>query len=142
MKSLAALLAAPLLLAVAPPTSDVTVTVDGLRSDRGVVRVCLTRDPKAFPDCRADPDARRLTLTVAEAARIVFADVAPGRYAVALLHDENDNGRADTTLMVPREGFGFSRNPAIRFGPPRFARAAFEVGHGRVVQAIRMRYLL
>ncbi|MGJ3628711.1 DUF2141 domain-containing protein [Sphingomonas sp. MMS24-JH45] len=24
-----------------------------------------------------------------------------------------------------KEGFGFSRNPAIRFGPPRFAAARF-----------------
>ena len=47
-----------------------------------------------------------------------FTDVPPGTYAIALLHDENGNGRADRVLMVPREGFGFSRNAPVRMGPP------------------------
>jgi uncharacterized protein (DUF2141 family) len=53
---------------------------------------------------------------------ITFANVAPGRYAVALFHDENANGRLDKVLMVPKEGFGFSRDAPVRFGPPRFRR--------------------
>ena len=31
-------------------------------------------------------------------------------------------------LMLPREGFGFSRDAAVAFGPPRFGKAAFAVG--------------
>ena len=60
---------------------------------------------------------------------------------MALLHDENANGKADMALVVPREGFGFSRNPAVRFGPPAFARAAFAIGPQDQRQTIRMRYM-
>jgi uncharacterized protein (DUF2141 family) len=140
--ALAALTLVPLLTAAAPPTSEITVTVEGLRSDRGLVRACLTALPSAFPDCSSDPAARRLSLPAGEAGKLVFASIPPGRYAISLLHDENGNGRADMALMLPREGFGFSRNPRISFGPPRFRSAAFAVEGTAVRQEIRMRYLL
>ncbi len=44
--------------------------------------------------------------------------------------------------MLPREGFGFSRDAKIRMGPPSFDNAAFELGSERERQRIRMRYLL
>ena len=75
--------------------------------------------------------------------RLVFDNVAPGTYAIALLHDENRNGRADRALsMIPREGFGFSRDAPVRMGPPSFDSAAFTVRASPVSQAIRMRYML
>ena len=52
------------------------------------------------------------------------------------------DGRADRVLMVPREGFGFSRNAPVRMGPPSFDSAAFQVGTSAVSHTIRMRYLL
>ena len=66
---------------------------------------------------------------------------APGIYAIALIHDENANGKLDTALMIPREGFGFSNNPAIVFGPPKFAAARFTVENGETTQSIKMKYM-
>ena len=137
-----ALIACALLGTAPPPTGEVNVALTGLRSAKGLVQVCLTRDAKAFPDCRKDPDSRRLTLAAHEAGSFRFATLPAGRYAVALLHDENANGRADMALLLPREGFGFSRDAAVSFGPPRFGKAAFEVGETEVTIPIRMRYLL
>ena len=68
--------------------------------------------------------------------------LASGAYAVSLFHDENGNGRLDTILGIPREGFGFSRNPPIRFGPPRFDAARFAVTSGEAAQQVRLKYLL
>jgi uncharacterized protein (DUF2141 family) len=138
----AALLGLAAIGAAPAPSGEVVVAVDGLRSDRGLVRACLTADPRAFPDCRRDPAARRLSLPAEAQAPLRFAALPPGRYAVSLLHDENGNGRADMALVLPKEGFGFSRDAPVRFGPPRFARAAFAVGGGSVAMPIRMRYLL
>ena len=73
---------------------------------------------------------------------IVFNDVPPGEYAISLLHDENGNGKADTVLFLPKEGFGFSRDAKARFGPPKFSAAAFTVdSDAPVYQKIRMRYM-
>jgi len=65
-----------------------------------------------------------------------------GDYAISLFHDENANGKLDTVMMIPKEGFGFSRDARVVFGPPRFAAAAFRVGSAPLSQHIRLRYFL
>lgn len=123
-----------------PASLDLGVT--GLRSTKGNVLICLTGNPKAFPDCSKDAGARQLTVSAKQADDIHFGNLAPGHYAVSLIHDENANGKLDTSLMIPREGFGFSRNPAITFGPPKFVKAQFEIDRGTAAQTVRMKYML
>ncbi|WP_369426121.1 DUF2141 domain-containing protein [Croceibacterium aestuarii] len=118
------------------------MTVIDLRSAKGLVQACLTANPRRFPDCTGDSHAYSLTVPAGPEVHLDFGQIPAGRYAIALLHDENGNGRADKTLMIPREGFGFSRDAAVHMGPPKFAAAAFEVGGRAVEQTIRMRYLL
>jgi uncharacterized protein (DUF2141 family) len=105
------------------------------------VVACLTARPDAFPDCQRDPRAIGRTVPAAEGATLDFGPVAPGRYAISLFHDENGNHRLDKHLMIPREGYGFSRDAPVRFSPPRFAQAAFAVDAGPARQTIRMRYI-
>ncbi|NML95326.1 DUF2141 domain-containing protein [Novosphingobium olei] len=135
--------ALPLLLGTALPTpTSVLVEVDGLRSTRGLVQACLTADPVTFPDCQKDPAAQHLTVPAHDGETLTFHDVMPGRYAVALFHDENGNGRMDKMMMVPKEGYGFSRDAPVRFGPPTFRAAAFTVGTTQLRTAVKVRYLL
>ena len=139
----AILLTLPMLAAAAPVApGEVDVDLTGLRSAKGRVLACLTTEPRGFPDCRRDPSARSLAIPAGQAHALHFGNLPAGRYAVSLLHDENGNGRADMALMLPREGFGFSRDAPLRFGPPKFKRAAFAVGTGTVTMPIRMRYFL
>jgi uncharacterized protein (DUF2141 family) len=135
------LCASAALLGGAVEVADVSVTVHGLRSDKGQVLACMTTRPAAFPDCAGDPQARSAKLPATESVEIDFGAVPAGRYAIALFHDENGNGRLDTRLMMPREGYGFSRDAPVQFGPPAFARAAFVVSSDDSHQAIRMRYI-
>jgi len=103
----------------------------------------MTSHPDRFPRCRGDADAYALVVPANAPVTLDFGRVAPGRYAIALLHDENGNGKADRALsLMPREGYGFSRDAPVRMGPPRFAQAAFDVGRAPVRQTIRMRYML
>ncbi|MXP44534.1 DUF2141 domain-containing protein [Altererythrobacter sediminis] len=127
----------------AAQASNITVTVTNMRSDEGVVRACITATSKGFPKC--DPrDAASINVVApaAETVTVNFKNVTPGRYAIALLHDENNNGKADRALMMmPTEGFGFSRDAKVRMGPPKFEDAAFDVAGNPIVQTIRMRYM-
>jgi uncharacterized protein (DUF2141 family) len=107
-----------------------------------MVRLCLTRDRAHFPECNGDPFALKRSVAAAQAGSIRLGGVAPGRYALAVIHDENGNGRLDKFMGIPREGFGFSRNPRIRMGPPRFDEVRFDVAAGNVRQIVRMKYLL
>ena len=129
-------------LAGAAAPGRVDLSVEGLRSDKGLVRICLTKNPAHFPDCNADPKAISRTLPVSQAKRLSLPDLAPGTYALSLFHDENRNAKLDTFAAIPREGFGFSRNPKIRFGPPKFTQVAFPIAAAPVQVTVRMQYFL
>ncbi len=115
---------------------------DGLRSTKGMVRACLTRNPHYFPRCNNDPEAYKESVAAAPGATMRFSGVAPGDYAITVLHDENRNFKPDFMLGIPREGVGFSRNPVLRMGPPSFAAARFAVPAAPVAQEIRIKYFL
>ncbi|WP_245646680.1 DUF2141 domain-containing protein [Sphingomonas soli] len=136
-------ISAALLLAAAAPVPETSLQIDivGLRSQKGVVQLCLTREPKGFPDCTKDPGSIRRTLPASN-PRIRLTGLAHGDYAISVIHDANGNAKLDTALGIPREGFGFSRNPAIGFGPPSFAAARFTIGDAAQTQQVRMKYLL
>lgn len=50
-----------------------------------------------------------------------------GDYAVSASLDQNNNGRLDTKLGIPSERFGFSNNPAIKFGAPTYGECEIKV---------------
>jgi uncharacterized protein (DUF2141 family) len=132
--------AAALVLGAAP-IGRLDVSLSQVRSAKGMLRVCLTADPDNFPACVDDADA--VTRSIPAGTHALRFDGLPlGHYAVAVIHDENNNARLDTFAGIPREGFGFSRNPAIRFAAPRFAAARFAVTGDANLQQIRMRYML
>lgn len=132
---------APLLTA-GMPVGELEVSVTGLRNAKGDVHLCLTSDARHFPDCRGDPHAHTLSAAASAAGSFHFTGLPPGIYALSVIHDENGNGKLDTIAAIPKEGFGFSRNPAIHFGPPGFRRAHFTIGTGESRQQVRMRYFL
>lgn len=132
-----------LLLGNAPITSTITIDVSGLRNKVGTVYLCMTAKPKVFPrGCDADPDRRVAAIKASDADEVTLRDVAPGRYAIVLLHDENGNKKMDMALFLPREGFGFSRDAPVRMSAPKFDAAAFDVTAGKPVHmTMKVRYL-
>lgn len=119
----------------------ISMTLEGLRSPKGRILICVARSADYFPDCSKDPAKRHLAVATTGDA-IALGDLAPGAYAIAIIHDENGNGKLDTFAGIPREGIGFSRNPVLRFGPPSFQSAQFAVSGAPVRQAIKLRYFL
>ena len=134
----------PLSAARAEPPQTVTVDVhiEGMRSQKGILRACLTRDVKSFPHCEKDPAARKLNIPAPNGALLHFTDVAPGDYAITVLHDENSNAKVDFFLGIPKEGVGFSNNPRLITGPPSFRTATLAVAHKPVETTIRLKYFL
>jgi uncharacterized protein (DUF2141 family) len=125
----------------APPSQPLVMDVEGLRSTRGRILICLTRRADHFPDCSRDPDRRHFSVPAVNGP-VAFGDVAPGDYAIAIIHDENSNDKLDTFAAIPREGVGFSRNPVIRFGAPSFRSAQFTIAGAPVHQTVRLKYFL
>lgn len=122
---------------------DVVITVTDIRSSKGVVRACMTTRADIFPKCIKDPSAHRTVVPAEGTVTIRFTGVKPGDYAVALLHDENDNGKADRAMgMMPKEGYGFSRDAPVRMAPPKFGDAVFTQGEATTRMTVKMRYFL
>jgi uncharacterized protein (DUF2141 family) len=129
----------------APPVVRLNVTVSGLRSDRGSVVLALFRGGAGFPnDGKKAVAHATVRVGPGKTAEAAFPDLPPGEYALSLFHDENNNGRLDTSAFgFPREGFGTSNDPKVRLGPPRWKDAKFSVlgGTGGQTVSIKMRYL-
>lgn len=121
--------------------STVDIDLSGLRSQRGALHICLTRKPAHFPDCKSDPAALRSS-AAASTHRLHIDHVPPGRYAIAVFHDENSNRNLDKFAGIPKEGFAFSRNPSIKFRAPRFEEVAVELTPGANQARLKMHYLL
>ncbi len=129
-----------LTLAAAAPVTRLDVEIDNMRSAKGMIRICLTADPDNFPACVDDANA--LTRSIPASIHTTSFPGLPQRgYALAIIHDENSNAKLDTLAGIPREGYGFSRNAAVRFGPPRFSAARFMVAGDAELQQVKMRYI-
>ncbi len=129
------------LLVGAAPTSELTIDVARLRNAKGLIRVCLTAVPNNFPACGNEAEAVTRSIP-AGTHELRIAGLPRGDYAIAVIHDENSNKKLDTFMGIPREGFGFSRNPPIGFSAPRFAAARFSVQGDTETQQVLMHYLL
>lgn len=121
-------------------TASVELTIAGLRSAKGMVRACLTANPRFFPYCDKDPASLKASVAAGPQAVLHFARVASGDYAMTVLHDENSNLKADMFLGIPREGVGFSENPKLGMKAPSFDAARFRVGTGATAQHVTMKY--
>jgi len=145
VRHLAALAAGTVMIGAAAPAAaaTITITVTDLRSDEGVVRACMTTMEDIFPRCARDPDSHRKVVRAGDTITIRFENVEPGDYAIALLHDENEDGKANRVLgMAPREGYGFSRDAPVRMAPPDWDDAVFSIGSASQNLTIKMRYFL
>lgn len=126
-----------------PEAAELQLSITGLRNAKGVVRLCLTqRTGQAFLQCQQDRGHIARNVPAAAAASIRIDGLRPGEYSLLLVHDENNNGKLDKMMAMPKEGFGFSRNPAIRMGPPKYADVHFRVPPGKSGHTVKVKYLL
>lgn len=108
--------------------SSVQVRMKGFRNDKGWARVALFSSPVGFPNAPGLAWASGSARIQSRGASLVFQGVPPGEYAVGILHDENENGEMDTSVLgIPKEGHGASNGARGTLGPPKFKDAAISV---------------
>ncbi|WP_339871215.1 DUF2141 domain-containing protein [uncultured Brevundimonas sp.] len=129
-----------LCVAAAPAlAADVTVTLKGVEARggevSGVLNTAGTFMRGADYIARAPGDAPGdIVLT--------FRDVAPGEYALMVMHDANGNGRFDMgPTGMPDEGFAFSNKGLPLMGMPTFEGLKFTVGTDGVTLVEPMTYM-
>ena len=127
--------------ALAQETSCLSVTLDGVRSDKGVLVLALFDREQAYLD--NGPEVALVKVPAATGrVEARFCGLAPGRYVLSTFHDEDNDNTLDMRLGIPLEGFAFGTNPPLLAGKPRFDDIVFQVSGAQVTQSVRLRYLL
>lgn len=116
------------LLTASAHAADLDVDVLGLDGRDGSVLVAVYADAGTWLKKPVAVATQPVAAQQGGALRLHLKDVPDGTVAVTLFHDKNGNGRLDMNAMgMPQEPFGFSRDAAGRFGPPKFEQASFEL---------------
>ncbi|ODU48040.1 DUF2141 domain-containing protein [uncultured Aquimonas sp.] len=128
------------LLSAASLTAAATLEVEitDIRSSEGQLMVAVHASAEGW-DGKAAPVAAQLHAPSGERALLSFEGLAPGSYAVQVMHDQNGNGALDSNFMgMPIEGYGFSNNPEV-MRKATFDEARIEVGEGGTRIQLRLR---
>lgn len=117
-------------------TSRLSVEVDGFKNRKGQLCLSVFAKSQGFPNRGSNAIQNQCVKIADTSVRVNFSDLQPGSYAVSVIHDTNSDGKANRNFLgIPTESFGFSRNPKIFTGPPKFIDSAvFVAGPSTEIQ--------
>lgn len=131
-----------LLQQLAVAQGRVVVEIRNFKNDRGTCIVSLYDNARAFSG-KGEPMHTLRVPVAGRSASAAFEAIPAGRYAIAVVHDANNNNRFDTNFIgIPTEGYGASQNKLPFAAAPKFEENTFLVGAGTHTSVnIRLRYL-
>lgn len=115
----------------------------GIKSSKGEVCVNLFNGSNGFPEGGKGSSLKvaRCAPIVKGTAKISFANLPYGNYAIAAVHDTNGDTRLNSNFLgIPQEGIGFSNNPIVKTSAPSFGESQFFVSGNKTELQIRMQY--
>ncbi|WP_020595338.1 DUF2141 domain-containing protein [Spirosoma panaciterrae] len=111
-----------------PKKTTLTIEVHNLKSQNGAVFIALFKPGESFPSGKP-VEGKKLDIQGSSVQTTLSVD--PGEYAVAVFHDENNNGKLDKNLFgIPKEPYGFSNNFRPKMSAPKFSDCQFTAGDG------------
>lgn len=121
------------------PPAILTVEISNIPNEKGQVGCSLFTKKEGFPIKAEKADATVFVKSKNGKATCAFKGIKVGKYAVAVMHDEDANGKLKTSIVGrPKEWWGVSNNvPAERFGPPKFEAALF--GYDGTAKTIKVK---
>ena len=113
----------------AEKTFSLTVNVEKLRNSEGIVQFVLYNKEGSIPDENFKKCYKIVKANIVNgSSTITFHGIPSGKYAVNILHDENNNGIIDKGFILPKEGIGFSNFQTIGMtNKPTFSKASFNL---------------
>jgi uncharacterized protein (DUF2141 family) len=117
---------------------NLIIEVNGLRNQRGLLCFKVFANAKDFPSGGGPGQCLKIQQTP---LTVTISELSSGSYAIAVFHDQNGDRQLNRNgLGIPLEGYGFSRNPVVRTGPPRFGDAAVVLAGANTRVKIQMQY--
>lgn len=120
----------------ADKTFSLTIKVEKLRNSEGIVQFALYNKDGSIPDENFKKCYKLLKANIVNSSStITFQGIPAGKYAVNILHDENNNGIIDKGFILPKEGIGFSNFQTIGLSnKPSFQRASFDFNSDKIIK--------
>ncbi|MDF0714583.1 DUF2141 domain-containing protein [Muricauda sp. 334s03] len=105
--------------------NTLSIQVNNVQSTNGKVNVAVYDSDESF--LSFDHVLKTDSVAANEGSVVLsIPDLPAGEYALAVFHDENDNGKLDTNwLGIPKEKVAFSKGKMKTFGPPKFRECTF-----------------
>jgi uncharacterized protein (DUF2141 family) len=131
-----------------PPTfatetcPGIHIEILNIKNSVGTVDCALFDSPEGFPREVLHSARGVVVLKIRDTkATCNFEGIAPGTYAIAVIHDQDMNGKLDTNALgIPTEGYAFSNDVHATLHAPSFSAAKFEYDGGRLDLTISLHY--
>lgn len=105
-------------------SGKIHLRIPNLKNQKGSLLICLYNRKDGFPD-DVSQSVKQWKMPVS--AHISLGAIPPGRYAIAVMHDEDGNNQMTYNLIhLPKEGFGYSNYEARLLQMPDFDKAVFQ----------------
>ncbi len=117
-------------------TYTLTIVVTSLRNNNGKLQLDLYKNQQEFEARYSDKD-RRIYLPKKNlmngSVTFTFKNLPEGVYGVAIMDDENSNGKIDYGWVLPSEGFGFGDYWHNKWRTPTFNDFKFTLHSDKTV---------
>ncbi len=118
---------------------DLRVTVKGINSSKGLIEFALYKNPDVFTQAGKTHRLARVNAQKGEVS-FVFSDLEPGKYAIVVYHDENQNKICDKNFFgIPTEAYAFSNNVRPKLTVPSFDDCTVQLQQNKSI-SIQMVY--
>lgn len=113
------------------------IRIEGIPEVKGSIRVGIYNSSSTFPN--NNEQWKGIVRKVDGKSMTIAIDLPiDGKYAIAVYHDANNNGKLDKNMFgMPTEVYGFSNNARATFSAPTFTEAQFTTKTHKE-QAIRL----
>lgn len=123
------------------PNGLITLNITNVRSKEGQIRLNVFKDEASFNTEKPFKIMHIPKDELSDGKLNASVQLPNGTFGIAVLDDENSNEKMDYTLMMPKEGFGFSNFYLTGLSRPKFDKFKFVVSDNSFAVGIKMRYM-
>lgn len=118
---------------------NVLIEIENIKSSKGTLIIAAFDSKENF---LKKPYTSKMVQAKTGDLSVLIKDLPYGKYAISIIHDENENGELDKNgIGLPKECFGFSNVSMGLFGPPAYKDVQFEVNETQVEVKVKMKDL-
>jgi uncharacterized protein (DUF2141 family) len=124
-----------------PARANINLEIEDIAQGRGEIVVLVYNQQQDF--LQESKAFRSYTAQMVKGkAKIQLKKLPEGEYAISVFHDQNYDKRLTKNFLgIPLEGFGFSRNPKVRLGPPDYRDCVIRYSGETIKEKISLTYL-